>query len=537
MKGNTCCLFIAALLLATGAFAQTKPQKKQTRPNIIIILADDMGFSDIGCYGSEIPTPNIDKLGAQGIKLTQFYNGARCCPSRASLLTGLFPHQTGIGHMSEELENPGASDWGVDGYKGYLNKNCVTIAEVLKQAGYHTYMSGKWHVGMATKDRWPMQRGFEKFIGILPGGSSHLKPIPYRGITYGNNEMVFTAPKGYYDTDFYTQNAINFINDQKDDKPFFLYMAHTAPHWPLQAKQEDIAKFEHKYDIGWDSVRAARWNRQIKMGLVKKEWGLAQRETRTWDKLTEKEKHDVSYRMAVYAAQVYCLDYNIGKLIKNLKDKGKLQNTFIMFLSDNGACAEPYKELGGKDQSEINDPDKFWVVSYGMGWANVSNTPYRRFKTDTYEGGISTPLIAYWPGVIKSQAGKWNGVSHYLIDIMPTILDIAGTKYPTVYNGHKIIPTEGMSMKQLFITGKGAEHEYMYWEHEDNCAVKHGDWKAEKKIKDKNWQLYNLGNDRTERFDIAGKHPDIVKNLNDHWQQWANTHKVFPKGAEHDPYK
>jgi len=382
-----------------------------------------------------------------------------------------------------------------------------------------------------------MQRGFERFIGLLPGGSSHLKPFPLRGITYGNSDMVFDVPKGYYDTDFFTDNAIKFINEQKDDKPFFLYLAHTAPHWPLQAKQEDINKFLHKYDIGWDSVRAARWNRQIKMGLAKKEWGLAQRETRTWDKLTAKEKKDVSYRMSVYAAQVYCMDYNIGRLIKDLKAKGKLQNTFIMFLSDNGACAEPYKELGGRDQSEVNNPDKFWVVSYGMGWANVSNTPFRRFKTDTYEGGISTPLIAYWPGVIKSQAGKWNRTPYYLIDIMPTLLDIAGAKYPKTYNGNTIKPNEGISMKPMFLTGKGVTHDYMYWEHQNNCAVKHGKWKIEKKLSDKNWQLYDLDADRTERFNIADKHVDIVKDLSEHWLAWANSHNVLPKGNEHDPYK
>ncbi|MDF3077632.1 MAG: arylsulfatase [Sphingobacteriaceae bacterium] len=528
----------ACLVLGlTASWHLASAQKGQQKPNIIIILADDMGYSDLGCYGSEIPTPNIDALGAQGIKLSQFYNTARCCPSRASLLTGLHPHQTGVGHMAEELENPTASDWGIDGYKGYLNKNCVTIAEVLKQSGYHTYMTGKWHVGMATPDRWPLQRGFEQFTGILPGGSSHLKPFPLRGIVYGNNPPVYDAPKGYYDTDFYTDNAIKFINEQKDTKPFFLYLAHTAPHWPLQAKQADIDKFMHKYDIGWDSVRQERWRKQLAMGLVKKEWGLSKQDMRPWNELTAQEKKDVSYRMAIYAAQVYCLDYNVGKLVKSLKDSGKLKNTFIMFLSDNGAAAEPGLELGGKPMSEVNNPDKFWAVSYGKGWANVSNTPFRRYKIETYEGGMSAPFIAYWPGVIKSQAGKFNSTPHYLIDIMPTVLDIAGAKYPKVYNGNTIYPNQGISMKPLFLNGKGEQHDYMYWEHEDNCAIRHGKWKGVKRLDAKQWELYDLDSDRTEQFNVAAQHADIVKDLDAHWIAWANSHNVLPKGNRKQVYK
>lgn len=532
MYRNVFTLLAAFLMLSFYSKAQ-----KTERPNIIVILADDMGYSDIGCYGGEIPTPNIDRLGAEGIKLTQFYNGGRCCPSRASLLTGLFAHQTGIGHMSEEFENPGSNDWGVDGYRGYLNNKSVTIAEVLKQSGYHTYLAGKWHVGMLTKDRWPLQRGFDRFYGLLPGGSSHLKAFPLRGFTTDNEAMNFDVPDGFYDTDAFTDHAVKFIKEQKDDKPFFLYMAHTAPHWPLQAKQEDINKFLHKYDVGWDSIKHERWRKQIAMGLVKKEWGLPQREMRPWNELTAQEKKDVSYRMAVYAAQVYSMDYNIGKLIKSVEDAGKLQNTFIMFLSDNGACGEPYKELGGKDMSEINNPDKFWAVSYGTGWANVSNTPFRRFKTDVYEGGISTPLIAWWPGKIKSEAGKWNTNPHYLIDIMPTLLDVAGAQYPKEYNGNKIIPTEGISMKPLFINGSGKQHDYMYWEHQDNCAIRYGNWKACKKLEDKEWQLYDLNKDRAENHNLAGKHPEIVAQLAKKWETWANTHNVLPKGSKKSVYK
>ncbi|AKQ47677.1 arylsulfatase [Rufibacter radiotolerans] len=509
----------------------------QQRPNIILIMADDMGFSDIGSYGGEIPTPNIDQLATKGLRFSQFYNVGRCCPSRAALLTGLAPHQAGIGHMAEDPEKTGVNDWGVHGYRGYLNRNSVTLAEVLKQAGYHTYMTGKWHVGMHGKEKWPVGRGFEQFYGILSGGASHLKPFPPRGVTRNDGPMEYSFPKDFYDTDAFTDNAISFIKNQKDTKPFFLYLAHTAPHWPLQAKKEDYEQFVGKYMKGWDVVRQDRLKKQHALGFIKKEWGLASREMRPWEALTQKEKEDVDFRMAVYAAQMYNMDYNIGKLVRHLKETGKLDNTLIMFLSDNGACAEPYQELGGKDQSEVNDPFKFWAVSYGQGWANASNTPFKRFKVETYEGGIATPFIAYWPAGIKQQAGKWYNAPHHITDIMPTVIELAQTKYPTTFhNGNKIIPTEGISLVPAFKNGTGKQHEYLYWEHQDNCAIRWGKWKAVKKLNDKNWELYDLEKDRTENHNLAAMHPDLVKKLNDQWYKWANSHHVLPKGKQRDPY-
>ena len=517
-----------------AAYAQSKPDE---RPNIVLILADDMGFSDIGSYGGEIPTPHIDQLAENGLKFKQFYNGARCCPTRASLLTGLAPDQAGIGHMAEDPEKPGINDWGVHGYKGFINKNSVTIAEVLKEAGYHTYMSGKWHVGMHGKEKWPLQRGFERFYGLLTGGASHLQPFFPRGITRDNEPMSYDIPKGFYDTDYFTDNAITFIREQKDEKPFFLYLAHTAPHWPLQAKKEDYEKFVGKYMKGWDEVRKERFRKLIQLGVAKKDWGLAKREVRAWDQLTQKEKEDVDFRMAVYAAQVYAMDYNVGKLVASLKKEGKFDNTLILFLSDNGAAAEPYDELGGKPMSEINDPLKFWAVSYGVGWANASNTPFRRFKVDTYEGGIATPMIAHWPAGIKKQAGKWNSTPYYLIDIMPTLVDVAKATYPKIFQGNTIQPNEGISMLPVFKTGKGKKHKYMYWEHEDNCAIRWGKWKAVKKLNDKTWELYDLEKDRTEHHNLAEKHPDIVQKLNEEWYKWANSHHVLPKGQIKEVYK
>ncbi|WP_114778537.1 arylsulfatase [Botryobacter ruber] len=535
MKTYISTTFLAGLCLS---FVLWLPVQAQQKPNIILIMADDMGYSDIGCYGGEIPTPNIDKLAEKGVRFSQFYNVGRCCPTRASLLTGLQPHQAGVGHMGEDPEKQGVNDWGVHGYRGYLNRNSVTLAEVLQEAGYHTYMSGKWHVGMHGKEKWPLQRGFERFYGILSGGASHLQPYPPRGVTSDNGPEEYSFPAGFYDTDAFTDNAINFIKEQQDDKPFFLYMAHTAPHWPLQAKKEDYEQFVGKYMKGWDVVRQERFKKQLELGFIKNEWGLAQREMRPWTELTQQEKEEVDFRMAVYAAQVYNMDYNTGKLLDYLEQTGKLDNTLILFFSDNGACAEPYKELGGKPFAEVNDPFKFWAVSYGQGWANASNTPFKRFKVETYEGGIATPFIAYWPAGIKAQAGKWYDTPHHIIDIMPTFVELAGTKYPaTFHNGNKIIPTEGISMVPAFKNGKGKQHEYLYWEHQNNCAIRWGKWKAVKKLEDKNWELYDMDKDRTEHHDLAGKHPDIVKKLDTEWYKWANSHHVLPKGEEVDPYK
>ncbi len=502
----------------------------QQRPNIIIILADDMGYSDLGCFGSEIPTPNLDALAAKGVRLTQFYNNARCCPTRASLMTGLYPHQAGIGRMSEDPENPKSHDEGVDGYRGSLTKNSVTIAEVLKGSGYHTYMSGKWHLGLDGKDKWPLQRGFEKYYGILSGGSSYLKPFPPRGITSGNGEMQYDFPAGYYTTDAFADSAVAFIDEQKDTNPFFLYLAFNAPHWPLQAKEKDIEHFRDKYLVGWDSIKNERVRRQIELGIIKPEWAPSQREMRPWDELTDQEKKDVAYRMSVYAAQVYCLDYNVGKLIEYLKKKDQFNNTLIIFLSDNGASAEPYKELGGRPQAEVNDPLKFWLVSYGVGWASTSDAPFKKWKNTTYEGGTSAPFIASWPDKLKNNIGGLNTLPYHVIDLMYTVLDAAGTKYPDTYNGWQILKTEGISLLPALLTGKGKLHEYFYWEHEENCAILHGNYKAVKRLPDGKWELYNVDTDRTESNNIAGKYPAIVTDLNQHWQTWADNYKVFPKG-------
>ena len=494
-------------------------------------MVDDMGYSDIGCYGGEIPTPNIDRLAANGLRFSQFYNTARCCPTRASLMTGLHPHQTGIGGMTNSPTKQRDVETTPYGYHGFLNRDCVTIAEVLKPAGYHTYMAGKWHLGYHKEDRWPLQRGFERYYGIIAGACSYLWPHGDRGITRDNEPIEIEKGSGYYTTDAFAENAIKFVEEQKDDKPFFLYLAFNAPHWPLHAKEEDTSKFVGKYTCGWDELRKQRRRRMIEMGLIKEQWGLSPRDrgARAWDKLTDKQKEQLDYRMAVYAAQIHCVDYNIGELVETLKKQGKLDNTLILFLSDNGGCAEPYKDLGGGKFEDINNPDKGGAISYGQGWANASNTPFRRFKVWVNEGGMSTPLIAHWPAVISGQKGRITDCVGYLPDIMATLVEVTGAEYPKRHNGRKIHPLEGRSLATAFGGKEPEPHEWMFWEHMGHCAVRHGKWKALQEFRSEKWELYDIEADRCEMKDLAGEHPEITARLAAKWHEWAKRCHVVPK--------
>lgn len=346
-----------------------------------------------------------------------------------------------------------------------------------------------------------------------------------------DNKSIEPEGENYYTTDAFTNYAIRFIKEQKDDKPFFLYLAYNAPHWPLHAKKQDIQKYVGKYIKGWDIIRQERYKHQLEMGIVKSQWGLSDRDpgVRAWDALTDEQKQQLDYRMAVYAAQIDCVDQNVGKLVDTLKAMGKFDNTLILFLSDNGGCAEPYKDLGGGEFERINDPNVWGSISYGQGWANVSNTPFRLFKVCVHEGGISTPLIAHWPAQIKDQRGKLTDHCGYLIDIMPTILDVSRATYPDEYNGRKIYPLEGISLLPVFETGKGQEHEWMFWEHESNCAVRHDKWKAIQKYDTGKWELYNIEEDRTERHNLADEKPNIVNELARAWYAWAKAKHVIPK--------
>jgi len=506
---------------AVAALAQQK------RPNMVVIMADDMGFSDIGAYGSEIATPNIDRLAAKGVRLKQFYNTGRCCPTRASLLTGLYAHNTGMGFMT-------GFDQGVEGYKGDLNKKSVTIAEVLKPAGYATYMSGKWHVSSnirpkGSKENWPLQRGFDRYFGILQGSASYFTP---KTLTTGNK--LIQAGKDFYLTDAIADSASVYINDHAKTRaaqPFFLYVAFTAPHWPLHAKGSDIRKYMTLYEKGWDKLREERYQRQLKLGVLEKNTVMSNREDTVpaWKDIPAKEKPVWIKRMATYAAQIDAMDQGIGRIMQSLKANGFDDNTMIIFMSDNGGCAE---YLSSKDASlDALGTDESYE-SYRGNWANLSNTPFRLYKTRVHEGGIHTPFIVSWPGHTAANGSVLSNSPAHIIDLMPTFIEAAGAVYPKTYKGETIHPLNGLSLLSLF-KGEKLQDRILYWEHEGNRALRDGRWKLVSKGSEKapytgKWELYDLVDDPTERNNLASQNPQKVKELDALWNKWAQENHVFP---------
>ncbi len=541
------CIIYPALFYSCDSAQSTKQERVSAaadlRPNILLIMADDMGYSDIGCYGGEINTPNLNQLAANGLRFSQFYNTARCCPTRASLLTGLYPHQAGIGRMTD--------DRGTDGYRGDLNKQSVTIAEVLKASGYATFMSGKWHITkhvgqwiedstMTSQHNWPMQRGFEKFYGTITGAGSFYDPIT---LTNGN-EPTEPDTENYYYTDAISRKTVQFINEQKDgDQPFFGYVAYTAPHWPLHALPKDIARYKGHYDIGWDSLRQERLERMREMQLIKTDWTLTKRDESVSAWKDAEDKAWQARRMEVYAAQIDRMDQGIGKIIAALKEQGELENTLIFFLADNGGCAEELstgwgkqlfipeetrgggKVILGNEHGVMPGPEETYQ-SYGVPWANTSNTPFRLYKHYVHEGGISTPLIIHWPAGI-SKKGQWRESPGHLIDIMATCVDVAEANYPKTFDNENIQPMEGVSLMPSF-TNDTLQREAIYFEHEGNRAIRRGKWKLVAKGRDGEWELYDMGTDRSETRNLAGEHPEIVEKLSGMWQQWAKRAKVIP---------
>jgi arylsulfatase A-like enzyme len=516
------------------------------KPNIVLILNDDMGYSDIGCYGGEIETPNLDRLAANGLRFSQFYNTARCSPSRASLLTGLHPHQTGIGVLTYSF--------GPEGYAGNLNDQCVTIPEALKTNGYRNYMSGKWHVaGNLTEPTasWPLQRGFDEFFGTIIGAGSFYDP---NTLTRGNENIEHEAKedKAFFYTDAISDQAVEYIRrhaDRNPDQPFFQYVAYTAPHWPLHAHDEDIAKYKGRFDAGWDALREARLQRLVDAGLLDKAWALTERDL-TQPAWTQAEHKEWLLRcMEVYAAQIDRMDQGIGRILDALEQTGQLENTLVIFMSDNGACAEdipenvPVDELVNnlmiarshtRDGVEVrfgNKPDimpgpEDTYQSYGTAWANLSNTPFRLYKHWIHEGGISTPLIFHWPEGISEKGG----VRHtpgYLPDIMATILDISSTAYPQQRDGKPVPALEGTSLMSVF-NGDVGERGPMFWEHEGNAAVRIGNWKLVRKYPDP-WELYDMAQDRTETRDLAAQHPERVADMRARYDEWAARCGVIPR--------
>lgn len=521
----------ALLLVALVRPVEAGEAKAAKKPNVIIILADDLGFSDIGCYGSEIATPNLDKLAARGLRFTQFYNTARCCPTRASLLTGLYAHQAGVGHMVADLGKPS--------YKGTLNPRCVTIAQLLKLLGYRTYMVGKWHV-CALKGgeaNWPLERGFDKFFGLIGSVRSFYDPP-----TLTRDNTPIQAGKNFYLTDAISDEAVAYLKDAGTHKePFFLYVAHTAPHWPLHALEEDVARYRGKYKDGWDALREARYRRQLDMKLIDARWKLSPREAAApaWDKATDKEWQDE--RMAVYAAQIDRMDQGIGRLMKTLKDIGEEDNTLVLFLSDNGGNSEeiaadwrgkmfPEQTRDGRPTRVGNRPDvrpgpDDVFQSNGLPWGNASNTPFRLFKHWAHQGGVATPLIASWPRVI-TQASITDQPGH-VIDLMATCLDVAGSSYPATFQNRALTPIEGKSLVPIFQGKTRTAHDALFWEHEGNRAVRQGKWKLVAEH-GRAWELYDLDTDRTELNNRADAEPRVVEELTRRYEAWAKRVGVEP---------
>ncbi len=539
------------------------PLNGDAKPNIVIVLSDDMGFSDIGCYGGEIATPTLDGLAANGVRFTQFYNTARCCPTRASLLTGLYPHQAGIGHMTD--------DRGHDGYRGDLNQQCVTIAEALRPAGYRTYMTGKWHVTKnlsaktdADKHNWPLQRGFDRFYGTIIGGGSFWDPA---FLTRDNNQVsAFADPEyqpnePYYYTDAISDHAVRYVQDHKTkhpNQPFFLYVAYTAAHWPMHAPERDVAKYKGRYAGGYQAIRQQRYEKMVKLGVVSKEG--------TTVTAVPKGEQETSHwvwdqrNMEVFAAMVDRMDQGLGKLVETLKATEQLDNTLFCYLQDNGGCAENMGRAGeGPPQADkpslpptppdelrtalvpkqtrdgfpvrqgkgvmAGGPDTY--IGYGEAWAAVSNTPFREYKHWVHEGGISTPLIVHWPAGMKpASRGSLRHEPGHLVDLMATCVDVAEAKYPAA----PIKPMRGTSLRPALQGDPLTRREPLFWEHEGNRAIRDGRWKLVAK-ENQPWELYDIDKDRSEQHDSSTTHPDKVLELAARWDAYAASSDVLPLGT------
>lgn len=489
--------------------------KKNTRPNIITILVDDMGFSDLGCYGGEIETPHLNGMARDGARFTDFYCTPRCCPSRASLLTGLTPHKTGVGWMSFDWQSN--CDPSADGYTGTLNRNCLTIAEALRGNGYRTYVSGKWHVTseLENKQTWPSARGFDRSFSLISGGTRYFKPTE---LTL--DEKFVIPPEQCYLTDMIGDYSVEFVNEhfqRHGDDPFFMYVAYTAPHFPLEAPEESIAKYRAIYSEGWDALRRKRYERMKTMNIIRDEWGLPERpeSVPAWDSLDAFEKVRQIENMATYAAMVEIMDANVGKLLAALRDNGQLDNTLIMFLSDNGACAEG--PVMGSD------------THYGECWAHLSNTPFRLYKHFTLQGGVQTPCIVHWPEKIPSKKNTlihdWSGSLH---DIMPTCLEVSGTQYPVEHHGNRLEKLDGISFAPVLTGDTPEKRPDICIEHEGNQMIRSGKYKLVRQHADILRELYDMDADRTELHNLADSLPGVFVELSDRYDRWEGGARILP---------
>jgi arylsulfatase A-like enzyme len=487
--------------------------------NVVLVVCDDMGYSDVGCYGGELDTPAVDGLARDGVRLSQFYNTARCSPSRASLLTGLHPHQTGVGVLAQGVDDR------PDGYQGHLNDRCTTVAEILKANGYTTAVTGKWHLARdphRPDGTWPTYRGFDEFYGTLVGAGSYFDPLT---LTRGEENVDHEArAPGFYYTDAITDEACAFVARTRE--PFFLYVAYTAPHWPLHARAEEIEKYDGVFADGWDVLRARRLRNLTDLGLLDERARLSPRDERVpaWE-------HDAWQlaRMQAYAAQIDRMDQGIARIVEALRARGVLDDTLLLFVSDNGASDEELQQARFEERTDVvppgvnvgnspaivpGSPDTY--SSYGVGWANLSNAPFRLYKRWVHEGGIATPLVVHWPNGGLTAGGVAHAMFQ-LTDVLPTILDAAGARGPELA-GRSMLPA---------LRGESVEPQPLYWEHTGNAAVRVGDWKLVRGFGG-GWELYSMELDRTELHDVADRHPAVVRELAAAWDAWAARSDVIP---------
>ncbi len=473
-------LILGSVCLTSALFAK--------RPNVVLIMADDLGFADLGCYGSEIETPNLDALAANGLRFTQFYNTAKCHSSRVSLLTGLYCNQAGSTTLSRG----------------------ATIAEVLGASGYSTNMVGKWHLS-----KQPTDFGFDRYWGHLSGATNFFTGDN----TFRLNGENWKVPATLNGKPFYVTHAImdyglEFLDQatRKDD-PFLLYVAFNAPHYPLHAPEKDVKKYDGHYDAGWDKMRTERYQRQLKSGLIPAKYKLSARPAHipAWKTLSAKEQQWESDRMEVFAAMVDVLDENVGRLVDYLKKKDLFDDTLILFCADNGAC--PFERTRGRELKPW-DSKSYWT--YDASWAHVGNTPFRLYKQNQHEGGISSPLIVHWPKGLKTEAGSITRQPGHLIDFMATFVDLGKAKYPKQVGKRTIDPLQGKSLAPIFAGKTRDPHDTLYFNFGTDRALRQGDWKLVS-AKLGRWELFDLGKDRTETNDLSKKHPERVEAMAKEW--------------------
>lgn len=492
MRNVLTLLAIALLFQSSPAFAEGP-----ARPNVVLIMVDDLGWSDFGCYGGEIDTPHIDRLAAEGLRFTQFYNTAKCENSRVCLLSGLWAHEPNKGKL----------------------QNCMTLGEAMRRAGYTTLMTGKWHLAAS-----PVERGFDRYFGHLSGATNFFKGDN----TFRLDDKPFQVPKsGFYTTDANTDYAIEFLEQarkEKKDQPFFLYIAYNAPHYPLQAWPEDIAKYRGRYAAGWDELRKARYARQLEMGLIDPRWKLAPRDETVpaWETLSKADREKEDLTMAVFAAMVDRVDQNIGRLMKKLDELGVDDNTVVFLVSDNGGC--PFQRTRTPNIPP-GPAESYWT--YHTAWAQVSNTPFRLYKQNQHEGGISTPLIARWPRGIKQHGATTDQAGH-LVDFMPTLLELAGSDYPQKFESAPLQPLRGASLLPILSGSRRETPAEIFQEFGNNRGLRMGKWKLVS-ARGGPWELYDLDADRTELTNLADVQPSRVAAMAQRWEELAGPRGKSPK--------